>query len=178
MVSNVIEEVRGRLSTFKEDGPYLYHFVTEPGPFNFVEKENNSPKPKGGSKSEIHFKATGQSLAKTPAATFLGKRKKKEDVSVYDGTWYANEYASTSYDEDNITSKNNKERSLRNSVQPEEENIMVLSPLKKSRRDSSVVPMETDRSLLASPSGGGCIKGKDISPALVAKVWKELTLNR
>ena len=37
--SDVIEEVRGKLRKFNEDSGYLYRFVTEPGPFNFLEEE-------------------------------------------------------------------------------------------------------------------------------------------
>ena len=41
--SDVIEEVRGKLSQFSEDTGYLYRFVTEPGPFNFLESPRKSP---------------------------------------------------------------------------------------------------------------------------------------
>ena len=43
--SDVITEVRDRLSHFEEDTTYLYKFVTEPGPFNFIEEKVELPRP-------------------------------------------------------------------------------------------------------------------------------------
>ncbi len=43
--SDVITEVRDRLAHFEEDTTYLYKFVTEPGPFNFIEEAIELPRP-------------------------------------------------------------------------------------------------------------------------------------
>lgn len=61
--SDVIQEVKGKLRKFDEDGSYLYRFVTVPGPLNFLD---DPPSP-------------------------LGKRERSG--ASYDGTYITNEYA-------------------------------------------------------------------------------------
>ena len=61
--SDVIKEVRGKLRKFNQDSAYLYQFVTEPGPLNFVD---------------------------VPLSP-LGKHRRGDDN--YDGTCITNEYA-------------------------------------------------------------------------------------
>ena len=69
----MIVEVRGKVRKFSEEDSYLYQFVTEPGPLNFVEEESE--------------KAAEQS-ARSP----LGKHPRTR-LEPYDGTLIANEYA-------------------------------------------------------------------------------------
>ena len=68
--SDVIKEVRGKQLHFSEDSGCRYSFVTEPGPFNFLEESLTSP---------------------------LGKRerggKKQKEAEESDGTWFVNSYA-------------------------------------------------------------------------------------
>lgn len=68
--SDVIKEVRGKLRRFDLESAYLYQFVTEPGPLNFVE-ELQSP---------------------------LGKHRRGSEEG-YDGTCIANEYAFMKHDD-------------------------------------------------------------------------------
>ena len=46
--TNVIKEVRGKHHQFSEDSSRRYSFVTEPGPFNFVEEPSSVGSPLGG----------------------------------------------------------------------------------------------------------------------------------
>ena len=202
MSSNVIEEVRGKLREFKEDPCYLYRFVTRPGPFNFVGDENSTPH------------TTPKKRAAAPIPSSLGKRKRRKDEIApdFDGTWFANDYASTSADEESF--------SVCETGDTGESMDMVLgTPVQKKSRRSGCISAsgvssvngvnsasggavasisnsvggvsDSLESSLGSrtPSGGrgiggtshvtyrGC--GRDEPPqALVAKVWKELTLNR
>lgn len=68
--SDVIVEVRGKVKKFSEEDSYLYQFVTEPGPLNFVEEK----------------------AAEEPAKSPLGKHPRTK-LELYDGTLIANEYA-------------------------------------------------------------------------------------
>ena len=45
--TNVIKEVRGKYHQFSEDSSRRYSFVTEPGPFNFVEEPSTVGSPLG-----------------------------------------------------------------------------------------------------------------------------------
>lgn len=71
--SDVIVEVRGKVRKFNEEDGYLYQFVTEPGPLNFVEEES-------------------EKAAEEPARSLLGKHPRTR-LEPYDGTLIANEYA-------------------------------------------------------------------------------------
>jgi len=71
--SQVITEVRGKGCEFEEDSNFLYKFVTEPGPFNFV--EDPSPSVKRGRANSL--------LLEPPSSGF-------------EGACFANEYATMS----------------------------------------------------------------------------------
>ncbi len=70
--SDVIFEVRGRGTSFEEDSTSLYKFVTEPGPFNFIEED------------------TGISPPKEERSSSCCSAMETES---YDGTCFSNEYA-------------------------------------------------------------------------------------
>ena len=69
----MIVEVRAKVRKFSEGDSYLYQFVTEPGPLNFVEEES-------------------EKTAEEPARSPLGKHPRTR-LEPYDGTLIANEYA-------------------------------------------------------------------------------------
>lgn len=191
MTSNVIEEVRGKCREFSEDSCYLYRFVTRPGPFNFVGDENSTPQSTPNAR---------RVAATTPSS--LGKRKREEKMSSddYDGTWFANDYASTSADEESFVTD-------RDSLvcTPENSQMVLGTPVqKRSRRSCSASYRSSNShsssSILSDVNSAGkransrrgrgtrrsqvLVRGsgmQDCEPpphALVAKVWKELTLNR
>lgn len=196
----MIEEVRGKQGDFTDDSGHFYKFVTKPGPFNFVGDENATP-----------CKSKKSSKSAAPASS-LGKRKRRnndETAMEYDGTWFSNEHASTSCDEESFLSQTTPVRDMETSggmkgakfndmwgsaeqatpgrgKEPSggmkgakfnvmwgsaEQNASEVSPAKRCRKEdgsvsgvgaweeSSKVELETD-------------------PTMLAKVWKELTLNR
>lgn len=155
----MIEVVKGRHREFRKDSYSFYRFVTQPGPFNFVDTPH-----KGDAKST------------TPSSS-LGKRKRKERrlLSDYDGELFANEYASTSCDEDSFTtpaaSEGASEREggsggLRVSV------MELGSPVKQRCGERSAVGGTS------VATGSSVVGGSQNRESLVARVSKELTLNR
>lgn len=159
LTSNVIEEVKGQLHDFKEDNCYLYRFVTQPGPFNFVEDENSTPKSERVAMSVIPGSA-------------LGKRRKMSTDS-FDGTWFSNEHASTSFDEESSNVPSTPVRgSTRDTQRVTVYDVLLESPVKKCRMEDTC-----DGGLVAGNKRGDGDGDGDVS-VLVAKVWKELTLNR
>lgn len=184
------------MDEFREDRGYLYKFVTKPGPFNFVGDENSTP-----------CKSKRRPMSVTPASA-LGKRKRKhkeEDSAMdFDGTWFSNEHASTSCDEDsfhaiatpvkgrgssggprgpNVRSSGGLRRGSGNSggVGERQEsskdcNMMLEeSPAKRCRKEGGSVSGCGSESFADSSTRKG---GAEVDHALLSKVWKELTLNR
>lgn len=220
--SNVIEEVRGRSRNFKHDNCCLYCFVTQPGPFNFVD-ETSTPNKRGPKKI---------------ATPTLGKRKRREPKlpSDEDCALFANEYASMSFDEyalspvalsggaDDRRRKKGECGGQRKGDQEcggqrkgkyggrrkgdqecggqrkrsqecgdlEVSGMELGSPLKRSRQSdcvpvppaTAVAAVSSSKDLLLSDGGksdggGGGSQGEEpAAPALVARVSKEVTLNR
>ncbi len=167
MSSNVIEEVRGKLREFKEDSCYLYRFVTQPGPFNFVGDENSTP----------HSTPNRRAAGTTPSS--LGKRRREKEASLeYDGTWFANDYASTSADEQDAVGESS-DMVLGTPVQKRSRKSHGgRSGLPSSGRKSGSRRVSAGGRSRVTAAMGGSGKGEIPPRALVAEVWKELTLNR
>ena len=133
--------------------------MTEPGPFNFVGDENCPPQSED---------------AKRETVSSLGKRRRKERRCLYkdDDTLFANEYASTSFDENNSMVTEGG-RGMGSSVclgEMRRADNILSSPVKKHRDDQFSEPMETSSRSTQAES-------ENVTP-LEATVWKELTLNR
>lgn len=170
LTSGVIEEVRGRLRDFKEDSCYLYHFVTQPGPFNFINDENATPQ---------RTKGKGRSMSVTPASS-LGKRKRRDrnETSLdYDGTLFANEYASTSCDEESFSGGGGCGVASSEELRVSADDMVLGSPVKRCRESGSESGVSSLTAAVVSHSGQSRLNEEPL-PALVARVWKELTLNR
>lgn len=182
LASNVITEVRGKLRLFKPESCYLYRFVTEPGPFNFLDNENTPLRDRGEGGGV-------KSPTVTPSAA-LGKRKREarreleHGLPDCDGTLFANEYASTSGDESmSITPLGGRDSGGVASypiVTPKGRlgsgsgaaHPRAVSMTPKSRHGSGGVPMT-----VGSPTKKQKRESKKETDT-IAKVWKELTLNR
>ena len=131
--------------------------MTQPGPFNFVEDENSTPKGKG------------VAMSVTPGSS-LGKRRKMSTDS-YNGTWFSNEHASTSFDEESSSTLATPIRGALDTEKVTVYDVLMESPAKKCRME-----VTGDSGFVAGYKQGGV--GGDEDDVLVAKVWKELTLNR
>jgi hypothetical protein len=200
----VIEEVHGKVDVFTEDSGYLYKFVTRPGPFNFVEGEDSTPR-----------KAKKVSRPATPGST-LGKRKRRrkeeeeEAMDCDDGVLFFNEYASISCDEESLhtvatpTTRGRrsavtmgsdvKRKSPREPVRVGSAGTKLRKPCEGTRAPSGIREGESppkrcrvESGSVASGGGGpesllaSGLKGDGdvgVDPAILTKVWKELTLNR
>lgn len=178
MTSDVIEEVRGKRDYFVEDSGHFYKFVTKPGLFNFVGDENSTP-----------CKSKKSSKSVTPASS-LGKRKRKrndEEMAMdYDGTWFSNEHASTSCDEESFQALATPTRDNLGGLRGSKFNGMgssagqnlslnikqEVSPAKRCRKGNSSVSGVSALQKCAE------MEEEETDPAVLAKVWKELTLNR
>lgn len=125
--------------------------MTEPGPFNFVEDENSAPGEEGGSVMET-------------SSSSLGKRKRKERSFDNDDTCFSNEFASTSCDEESFTLSNMSTCDM-----------VLATPGKRHRDASCSGPVCTDT--CSSPWLGESFAREPL-PSMVAKVWKEITLNK
>lgn len=174
--SDVIEGVKGKCQEFRNDSCSLYRFVTQPGPFNFVDTPR---KP--------------EAKSATPSSS-LGKRKRGERKVSSDCELFANEYASTSFDEESLAASTGGEVSRSGGVQggPGTEGKLrglgvsemeLGSPVKQMRPEASAAVCVAGSRGKGGGGGGGAsavvggVQSKE-SAALVARVSKEVTLNR
>ena len=88
--SDVIKEVRGKQQEFSQDNSCRYSFVTEPGPFNFVEETS----------------ACMSSLGKRERSTSCNVREERqpregeEEEEEYGGVFFTNPHALTKVQEE------------------------------------------------------------------------------
>ena len=190
--SDVIRDVRGKLMKFDEEGPTLYCFVTEPGPLNFVEDMDTS---------SCH---SSPSRPKSPLgkhmrpAIVVENTEEDSNQQMCDDTLFMNAYAFLSDSMNESTSathtksvKSDGERGGGSKVKLEEsdETASGGSPVKKCRSDSSIASKINLHHCSAVGHGDSIsLNGESttsshsdiiqLSPAQVAGVWKELTLNR
>ena len=201
--SDVIRDARGKSTKFDEEGSTLYCFVTEPGPLNFVEDMDTSSCHSSPSRPKSPL---GKHMR--PPVIVVENGEENSNQEICDDTLFMNAYAflsdsmneSTSVVTNAETIKKTQsdsasERGERSNVDMEEsdETSSGGSPVKKCRSDSSIVSRITlhhhhstvrhgdsislnGDSTSSSPSSQCDVV--QLSPAQVAGVWKELTLNR
>ena len=171
--SDVIQDVRGKLTKFDEEGSTLYCFVTEPGPLNFVEDVESPSRPKSLGK---HTRPGGEEM---------------ESLSVVmkqcDDTLFTNEYAFLRCGNESMSESVAEETSGGGSRGGEDDSddVVLGSPMKKCRSDSLVASkFNLQRMAVESrDSSSGNIESSvshlvQLTPSQVAGVWKDLTLNR
>ena len=183
--SDVIRDVRGKLTKFDEEGSTLYCFVTEPGPLNFVEDMDTSSCHSSPSRPRSPL---GKHMR---PMNIMEGREEDSSQQMADDTLFMNAYAflNDSMNE-NATETASSKKGGGSKVRLEASDESASgSPVKKCRSDSSIASklnlhhrssVGTGDSLSLngesrSTSHGG---GVQLSPAQVAGVWKDLTLNR
>ena len=174
--SDVIRDVRGKQTRFDAEGSTHYCFVTEPGPLNFVEDMDTS------------------GCSSSPNRQRSPIRKHTEQISTeFSDTLFTNEYAFTRSDDSmsesamevaSTCSRTSIGSSIRGRMG---EDFDGTSPVKKCRSDSSVRSKfnlhhdgsvsDCDNSSVISQTHSSP-RLLQLSPAQVASVWKDLTLNR
>lgn len=196
--SDVIRDVRGKLTRFDPEGSTLYCFVTEPGPLNFVEDMDTSGYLSSPSRQRTPLrKHTRQAMA-----------ARGEQVSnEFDDTLFTNEYAfmndsmnDSTMEVSSICSRTSSGAGGGGSIRSRPGNESDSStpngsPVKKCRNDSLQLPSCSKLSF--SRQGGGRGAGVNspeksrvsvrrpcssprlvqLTPAQVASVWKDLTLH-
>ena len=85
--SEVIREVRGKQHQLTEDSSCRYSFVTEPGPFNFIEEENETD-----TKSPLGKRDRSRSCT-------VRSERAKENVGTGGGAFFANSHILSKIDE-------------------------------------------------------------------------------
>ena len=184
--SDVIEEVRGRQRTFREDGSHLYRFVTEPSFLNFIRSPSSTPG-HGGSAgiacdhvSTLGGGSTGDSMCENLSTLGGGSTASSmcENLSTLEGSntgdsasgdvCFTKKLALVCSDESaSPQAKFTKAMPVRHSqVTPTRHHLATptkfphpVTPKRLSVRDVS------------------CSSSKP-SPELVARVWKEMALTR
>ena len=182
--SDVIRDVRGKVTRFDAEGSTLYCFVTEPGPLNFVEDMDTSG---------CHTPSRSPSRPRSP----LGKHTRpdgKQASMESEDTLFTNEYAFMSNDsmsemETSMCSRDETFTSNRIQTGGGSESDGGL-PVKKCRSDSLMVTSCNIEIHREEEGASNCDNFCEISksnstsqlvqltPAQVAGVWKDLTLNR
>ena len=189
--SDVIRDVRGKSTKFDEEGSTLYCFVTEPGPLNFVEDMDTSSCHSSPSRPRSPL---GKHMR---PAIVVENGEDESNQQMCDDTLFMNAYAflSDSMNESAAPTesiKSDNERGERSKVKLEdsEETASDGSPVKKCRSDSSIVSkLHVHHHSRVGNGNSPSLNGESttytvygdvvqLSPAQVASVWKELTLNR
>ena len=179
--SDVIRDVRGKITKFDAEGSTLYCFVTEPGPLNFVEDMDTSG---------CH---SSPSRPRSPLGKHTRPKGKLASKELSEDTLFTNEYAFMSSGNDSMSESYAMETS---SVCSRDETGAVGvqmgsesdsgSPVKKCRSNglfASKVDFrreecatDCDNSIEISKSSSS-LHLVQLTPAQVAGVWKDLTLN-
>lgn len=190
--SDVIRDVRGKSTKFDEEGSTLYCFVTEPGPLNFVEDMDTSS---CHSSPRRPRSPLGKHMR---PAIVVENADEESNQQMCDDTLFMNAYAFLSDSMNESTSVaptedtgGSSERGERSKVKSEDsdETASAGSPVKKCRSDSSIASKLRIHPRSAVRNGDSISLNDEptttfygdvvrLSPAQVAGVWKELTLNR